>query len=730
MPAIVPAIVAAVGAIGAAGSIGAVTFFGLQGSFAVFAIAGTSMALSSLASSLSPKPKAQAVSSFSTQATNRTLQIRQPITARRVGYGEVRMGGVLIYAASTENNKYLHLVLVLAAHEVESIDEIWVNDDIVANDHVDGSGNVTQGKYAGVMRIKKHLGGADQEADSDLVSEIPEWTTAHRGRGHAYIYVRMQGNRDVFKTGSPNFSAVVRGKKIYDIRDGAVSPVPPLKWTPNAGLMSYDWLTDSTYGIEVPESRIQEEMAVSSINACDEIVSTQSISVIVDAINSSTDILTLDGDVLKFQRGDRVQCSSTGTLPTGLDIETDYYVIPFQFSEVPRIKLAASLDDAVASVAIDISSSGSGVHTITKTGEPRYYAGGILDTSFSLADNFLDVLSGMGGNVVCIGGEWSIFAAVYRAPDLSFNEDDLRAPIEVQTRLPQRERFNAVKGVYSSPVNSWQPADYPSVVGSVYVSADGGRTSMQDIDLPFTQRAHTAQRLAKIALERNRREISSSYPAKLGAIQLQPADTVYIDNDRMAWASKIFEVTSHRLIIDSSGGTPLLGVDMGLRETDSAVYNWSSSEEGGVAPALRSRFPNPFSVTVPVGVSLDSIPVATQAGDRTFKIKVSWDLHEDSFVRNNGRVEIQFRESFASVWRDFPPVDGAAMVTELFQAEQDLLYDVRVRAVNALGVPSSWVSIEGFSVGSSLIAETEDWESDSDASEDWESDTASSEDYE
>ena len=49
------------------------------------------------------------------------------------------------------------------------------------------SGNTFEGK----VRIKKHLGTSTQLADADLVSDVSQWTTDHRIRGKAYIYVRL-----------------------------------------------------------------------------------------------------------------------------------------------------------------------------------------------------------------------------------------------------------------------------------------------------------------------------------------------------------------------------------------------------------------------------------------------------------------------------------------------------------------------------------------------------------
>jgi hypothetical protein len=52
-----------------------------------------------------------------------------------------------------------------------------------------------------------------------LISEAPTvWTSAHRLRGIAYVYVRLKFNQDAFPGGIPNISAIVQGKKVLDTR--------------------------------------------------------------------------------------------------------------------------------------------------------------------------------------------------------------------------------------------------------------------------------------------------------------------------------------------------------------------------------------------------------------------------------------------------------------------------------------------------------------------------------
>jgi len=78
---------------------------------------------------------------------------------------------------------------------------------------------------------------------------------------------------------------------------------------------------------------------------------------------SATDILTLTAVDINWVTGDEVFVSSTVTLPAGLAASTLYYVI---VSSPLALQLATTEANADAGTAINITNSGTGVHTITR----------------------------------------------------------------------------------------------------------------------------------------------------------------------------------------------------------------------------------------------------------------------------------------------------------------------------------------------------------------------------
>lgn len=268
MPAAVPIVIAGIAAASApvaislaAGAAIAWTSVAITAAVAM-AFTAASMALNGTLSG-SSQPESP---SFTSEAKARTQMIRASTEPRRIVYGEALCSGVLVYAASTGNkNEYLHLVITLAAHQVQSIGAIYFNDELVGD--LDAGGNVTTGRFAGKVRIKKHLGSVDQVPDADLAAEVPEWATKYRPlRGIAYMYLRLQYDRDVFPTGIPNPKAVVKGKAdIWDFRTNTYG------WSDNPGLCTLDYILWKN-GMKCALEEVRLDTWIAAANACDELV--------------------------------------------------------------------------------------------------------------------------------------------------------------------------------------------------------------------------------------------------------------------------------------------------------------------------------------------------------------------------------------------------------------------------------------------------------------------------
>jgi hypothetical protein len=97
--------------------------------------------------------------------------------------------------------------------------------------------------------------------------------------------------------------------------------------------------------------------------------------------DASTDIITMTSTTnipSNILTGTRVRLTTTTTLPAGLALATDYYVIKVSDS---TFKLASSYANAVAGTAINITDAGTGTHTMSRL-LPRYTNGAGVQAIF------------------------------------------------------------------------------------------------------------------------------------------------------------------------------------------------------------------------------------------------------------------------------------------------------------------------------------------------------------
>lgn len=220
--------------------------------------------LSAVSRALAPKPNLGAQLRGITQTT------RNPAGSRQLVYGQMRVGGQVVFISqSGDDNKYLHLAIAFASHEIESYEEIWFNDKQVWTQ----SGGF-QSNWGTCVTIDRKFGTATQTASTDLVNSNAQWTTDHKLSGIAYIAFRLEWDADKFPQGVPNISAVLKGKKVYDPRVGSHSATDSSTWTysRNPALCLRDYLV-SSFGLAENYTLIDTTTLTAAADLCEESIS-------------------------------------------------------------------------------------------------------------------------------------------------------------------------------------------------------------------------------------------------------------------------------------------------------------------------------------------------------------------------------------------------------------------------------------------------------------------------
>jgi hypothetical protein len=232
MPQVAVAAVAAAASTGVGVAIGSIAFTkaAIVGAFTKAFV--TTLVLGAVSQALAKKPSAPTLTQ-----RDQTVTVRQPVAPHQIIYGRTRVGGTTVFLESTQSNKFLHIVVTLAGHEIDAVEKVYFDDQEVT---LDGNGI----GFSGKARVQYKLGAADQTAFADLVSESGGlWTTNHRLRGIACAYIRLEYDQDKFPNGVPNFSFLIRGKKVFDPRTSTTV------WSSNAALCLNDYLTSTSYGL-------------------------------------------------------------------------------------------------------------------------------------------------------------------------------------------------------------------------------------------------------------------------------------------------------------------------------------------------------------------------------------------------------------------------------------------------------------------------------------------------
>jgi hypothetical protein len=542
MPVIAVAGDAEISAVGSFVVTGLITFLQTGNPYAALAVA-TLAAVSTYYSAKEAQKAARLASeAFASEAANRTQMVRQPVTNRRMIYGTVKVSGPVLFMHTTNNDDILHLIVGIAGHEIDGYEAFYLEDEEIEldGDPTTGLRNVTNTKYANDVKIQAYLGTAGQAANTNLKTEAPSlWTTDHKLSGIAYLYVRLNHNRDDFPSGIPSVRCIVRGKKVYDPRTATTA------WTDNAALILRDYLADTTYGMAAGDEEIDSTSFTAGANLADEIVTITSNLVAVTDVDITNDIIEVDAGDMVFRTGDRV--SITGSdVPAGITSGATYYAIAWGTN---KLKVATSLANARAGTAVNLTDAGSGTIDIARDAEPRFTINGTVDTGKEPKAIIGSMMICQGASLSYAGGKFTLITASYATPTITLDEDDLISGLSVTPKSSRRDRFNSVKGVISDPGNNWQPTDFPAVSSNAF-AIDDGEEIQNDLSLEYIISPSMAQRVAKIFLLDSRQEMVVSASYKLTALQCQVGDIIYLKNSRFGFTETTETVSSVSTTLD------------------------------------------------------------------------------------------------------------------------------------------------------------------------------------
>ena len=625
---------------------------------------------------------------------------KAPTSPYRVIYGTSRVGGTIVYAETTSStNEFLHMVIVLAGHEVDDISTIYLGDDAVALETNSNDSNgipiytpTSVDQYNGKLQVKKHLGDDDQVADANLVADVTQWTTDHKISGKAYLYLKFTFDSDVYPNGVPNVSAIVKGKKLYDPR--------ATSFTASSGTVSTvnNTITLSSHGLSTFDRATYDANSNTDIGGLSD--------------GSTYYVIKIDANTIKLATN---YTNCLAVTPISLTSVTGSTTQKFNFttfSDNPVLCIRDYLSNTIYGMQTEsaeindtnfIASANTCDEVVTLTNpsgtEKRFTCNGSFQLSQSPKVIIENLLTTLGGFLIYSNGKFKIVPATYLSPTVTLNENNLRSGVSINSRVSKKELFNAVKGLYSEPANDYQPQNYPILTNSSYEAEDNGERIYSEFDYAFTNSSRTCQRLSKIQLLKVRQQISFSASFDMTAFNCDVGDTVNITNARMGWTNKTFQVLDWGFGLNGSDGSLLITAN--FKETASAIYDFDTDNYTTVSSGKATNLPKSTSVSAPTAITLTDELVSYNDGTVIVKLVIELTEATDNFTE---LYEIEIKQLTDAdgnvVVDDFKQIGrGARTKYEFLNVIDKASYQVRARGVNIYGVNSSTITASHTVIG-------------------------------
>lgn len=186
--------------------------------------------------------------------SERKQMLRSPTAPETIIVGKTVCSGLLFFAEEekgdqTENER-LFMALAIAAHKVDRIGQIWLNDDLI-------------GTFGDKATYEFHNSRTD--CDPYLLKNAPSWKSDMIGDGLAWLRLTLKYDAEKFPYGVPNVKVEIWGKPVYDPRTGKAG------WSNNGALIILDYYRSY---LDVLDSDIDFEAFKAAADLCDEPVTT------------------------------------------------------------------------------------------------------------------------------------------------------------------------------------------------------------------------------------------------------------------------------------------------------------------------------------------------------------------------------------------------------------------------------------------------------------------------
>jgi hypothetical protein len=223
------------------------------------------------------------------------------------------------------------------------------------------------------------------------------------------------------------------------------------------------------------------------------------------------------------------------------------------------------------SVAVAAEHCDELVDVPTAATQKRFTCNGVLSTSSTHRENLEMLLSSMLGNLRYFGGQWHVYANMYEAPVMAFDEGDLIGPVSFKAEPDRDDRYNLVKGSYVDPDREYKLSPFIEVSSALKSSRDNNRELTKELSLPLVNNEYQAQRCAFMVAQQAGNTGIVVLQIGYQALNLRVGDLFTVTHVELGWSDKVFRVVRFKHV-------DFQGVELVGKEDSEAAYD--DPEEG------------------------------------------------------------------------------------------------------------------------------------------------------
>jgi len=478
-------------------------------------------------------------------------------------------------------------------------------------------GSSPTSKYRYVMNL--HHGAATQTADPMLVASMPEWTSAHKLNGIAYIAAHYGYDKEGIWSGVPQLTVQVRGKKVYDPRSGetAFTDSTGKVIGDNPALCFLDYITNDEYGKGLTTSQINMTTFGAAATVCETQVDQPYFNGTAKSLTWSgtagDDFITIGGS----SANEEWYQNKIAELIDLFDANGNNVLDGLEIKEIQRTNYFGSTENFRIFFNGTLGSTYSPQTGTSLLKVKRFHCNGYLDTNKNVMENAKELLSNMRGIFLYINGQYELSIEDTGTSSFSINDNHIIADAGISVDYGNKDKKANKVIVEFFNANKKYELDTATVLHDAtpeYYSDDGDEILEIKAEFPYISDPYIAYNMGKAILTRSRNQTTMQFLGTPEMYKLNVGDIVDLTYAGLGFSGKVCRVEA--LELQPNG---LVAVSL-IEYFD--VYTWEVPPQEPVEDL--ANLPSAYAVKAPTNITFTDTDSSSTG--RPF---LSWDEPTD-----------------------------------------------------------------------------------------------------